>query len=122
MMIMVDATPTWLTVGSANESATVLRVEGGIVADRTGTLWDAIERALESTAGRRVIVDLAGVTGFDIGSIHELAHTASTALRRHDDVHVVLRRRSALDHYIHCANLTDVLPLHYSVTNALAAP
>lgn len=122
MAVTVDRIPTWLDVSPGiTGTDIVLLVHGGIVGDRAEALWAAIEETLEWGEGRRVIVVLTHVTGFDTGSIHQLAHTARTVLRRHDDLRVVLKQSSALDHYIHCNHLDNILPLHYSLADAQSA-
>ena len=109
----------WLSTQVLDEDATLIRVRDGIAASRAEELWSAIEGALERADGRRVIVDLSQVAGFDVGSIHELAQAAQAAVRRHADLHAVLRCDSPLDQYVRCAGLTRVLPLHYSLAAAL---
>jgi anti-anti-sigma regulatory factor len=103
----------WLTVESLDDGdATVIRVRGGIAADRAEELWEAIEGALERAVGARVVVDLSEVTGFDVGSIEELASAAMAAVRRHADLCAVVKPHSAFDHYVRCCGLVYKLPLY----------
>lgn len=109
----------WLSTEVLDDDATLIRVRDGIAASRAEELWGAIEAALERAGGCRVIVDLTEVAGFDVGSIQELAQAAQASVRRHADLHAVLRCDSPLDQYVRCAGLTRVLPLHYSLAAAL---
>jgi anti-anti-sigma regulatory factor len=110
----------WLRTDDLGEDAVLIRVWGGIAADRAEQLWEAIETALEWAVGRPVVVDLTQVTGFDVGSIEELADTARASVRRHADLCAVVKPRSALDHYVRCCGLLGQLPLYDSLTAALA--
>ena len=110
---------SWLTTDELDEDAILLRVRGGIAADRAEMLWSAIETALERSDGRRVVVDLTRVTGFDVGSIQELADTARASVRRRADLCAVLEPHSALDQYVRCAGLEHVLPLYRTFAAAL---
>lgn len=114
-----ERSQSWLTTDELGDDAILLRVRGGIAADRAEMLWSAIETALERTDGRRVVVDLTRVTGFDIGSIQELADTARASRRRHADLCAVLEPQSALDQYVRCTGLDHLLPLYRSFTAAL---
>jgi anti-anti-sigma factor len=110
----------WLSVeGLDGDDATVIRVRGGIAADRAEELWEAIEGALERAVGARVVVDLSGVTGFDIGSIEELTEAAMAAVRRHADLCALVKPYSPLDHYLRCCGLAHQLPLYDSLIAAL---
>jgi anti-anti-sigma regulatory factor len=112
----------WLNVEPlGNEDGSVIRVRGGIAADRAEELWDAIEGALERAVGARVVVDLSGVSGFDVGNIAELAQTAVAAARRHADLCAVVKPCSALEHYMRCCGLPGQLPLFDSLTAALGS-
>ncbi|MDT5412795.1 MAG: hypothetical protein QOG14_5015, partial [Mycobacterium sp.] len=48
----------WLTTAQIDEDALLVRVNGGIAADRAETLWAAVEEALEQAHGRLVVADL----------------------------------------------------------------
>jgi hypothetical protein len=111
----------WLSLESLDEDTSVVRVRGGIAADRAEQLWDAIEGALELAVGGRVVVDLALVSGFDIGSIQELADAAMAAVRRHADLCAVVKPGSALDYHVRCRGLMHQLPLYSSLSAAVAA-
>ena len=110
---------SWLSTDELDQDAMLIRVLGGIAATRTEDLWNAIEAALERADGRRVIVDLTQVTGFDNGSIQQLASTAQACARRRVDLHAVLRPYSPLDQYLRFAGLAHVLPVHHCLAAAL---
>ena len=109
----------WLNTDELDQDALLIRVLGGIAATRAEELWSAIEEALERACGRRVIVDLTRVTGFDNASIHELASTARDCARRRVDLHAVLKAHSPLEQHLRFAGVTHVLPVHHCLVGAL---
>ena len=96
----------------------VIRVSGEIDAASAEQLWDAIEHAFEADPGRRVVVDLTAVRGFDADSMYELANSARTAVRRHDDLRLVVDSASALGQHLRGDRSIHDWPLYPSVAEA----
>jgi len=96
-----ESSSAWLKVRSVpRRHTTVIRVSGHLNADRAEQLWDAIEYALESEPGRRVVVDLTRVGDFDRDAMRELGDSARTAARRHDDLRLLIDPRNGFGRYL----------------------
>lgn len=96
----------------------VIRVSGEIDADQAEKLWDAIEYAFEADPGRRVVVDLTDVRGFDAHGIGELANSARAAARRRDDLRLVVDSASLLGQHLHGDESTHDWPIYPSLADA----
>lgn len=116
------ACPDWLTRDEAAGGVVTLRIRGGIAATRADELWNAIESALECSAGSRVIVDASGVTGFDADSVRVFVEEARAAVRRRSDLCVVARPLSAFGQYLRFLDAGGALSLYPSLAAALDSP
>jgi anti-anti-sigma regulatory factor len=118
--LRVGLSATWLTTEDVSEDAVVVRVNGGLSDYRGTELWSDLEWALERAEGRLVVADLLGVTGFDIYALDSLAQVARASRRRHLDFCALMRPASALEQYAFSCELDRLLPIYYSLSNALA--
>jgi hypothetical protein len=91
----------WLLVKQIGSEELTVAVIGGAMAQRAEELWSSVEYALEVAAGGLVTLDLAGVTGFDHGTIDAVHELIKTAVRRRDGLEIILLAGSALEDYIH---------------------
>jgi anti-anti-sigma regulatory factor len=111
----------WLSVDGSDEDAVWVRVSGGAAAGRSEELWNALEAALEQAVlGRAVIIDLTGVSVFDVNTIATLSIISRQATRWHLDLHAIVEPSSPLAQYVHGSGLDQVLATH-STTDAVRA-
>jgi anti-anti-sigma regulatory factor len=113
------ATTPWLTMDEYEDDVVLVRVVGGVAAQRGVDLWSDLEGALERAAGRMVVVDLSRATGFDLYTLDSLARVARASARRHLDFCAVMRPSSPLAQYAHLSGLDRMLPIFESVSAAL---
>jgi ABC-type transporter Mla MlaB component len=113
-----DPAEAWLYVQVGRHCTAVLRVIGSIDTERAEDLWDAIEYALEAKSGRRVIVDLTEVSGFDAPSVQELSSFTRTAIRRRDDLRLVIDPESAFGQYLSSREPTHKWAVYKTLSEA----
>lgn len=111
---------SWLSIDDCNEDAVLVRVIGGLSADRSDDLWSALEVALQQAVGRLVIIDLARVTGFDVGTVETLNTVSRAATRWHLDLCAVVEPFSSLAEYTESCGLDRFLPTYRTAAEALA--
>jgi hypothetical protein len=112
--------PSWLEIEDVGGDFIVVTVRGSVVT-RSTELWASLEEALEAAVGRLVIADLREVVGFDIHTIAALTRVARASARRHLDICALVHRGSALEYYLRCCDVPQLLPTHNSLFTALAS-
>lgn len=112
---------SWLSIDDDNEDAVLVRVIGGVSADRSDELWSALEMALQQAVGRLVIIDLARVTGFDAGTLETLNTVSRAASRWHLGLCAVVEPFSSIAEYAESCGLRRFLPTYRTADEAIAA-
>lgn len=97
----------WLSVDHAGDTTVRIAVVGGLAAERAEELWSTVEYALEIADGRAVTVDLTAATGFDLDTMDALFIVTRTAVRRHDNMHIVVLAGSPLSEYAQVYGLPE---------------
>jgi anti-anti-sigma regulatory factor len=109
------ASSDWLAVDDLGSDDLVwVRITGGTSGHRADDLWSTLEMALQDAAGRMVVVDLARVTGFDVGTVKTLVSVARAVKRWHVDMCAVANPSSAMNDYLRAHSLDHLIPLYSS--------
>ncbi|WP_156935450.1 STAS domain-containing protein [Pseudonocardia spinosispora] len=116
-----DLAAPWLLIDYSDEDVAVVIASGDISGFRSEELWSALEEALQQANGRLVVADLTGVTSFDDSSLDALAEVASASARRHLDLCALIRPLSALHEHARVRGLSELLPIHPSMSALLPA-
>jgi anti-anti-sigma factor len=111
----------WLSVDARDEDAVWVRVTGGVAADRSDELWDALEAAFDQCEGRLVVIDLSAVSTFDASTIATLSTVSRQAARWHMAVCAVVQPTSPLAQYLHYSGLGEFLTVRPTVADVRAS-